>query len=68
VQHYLRDHEIDYPVPIDNDFSTWNQYGNRYWPAMYLIDKSGVIRYQRVGEGGHQEIEQMIQSLLQENK
>jgi thiol-disulfide isomerase/thioredoxin len=68
VQHYLRDHEIDYPVPIDNDFSTWNQYGNRYWPAMYLIDKSGVIRYQRVGEGGYQEIEQTIQSLLQENK
>jgi thiol-disulfide isomerase/thioredoxin len=68
VQHYLRDHEIDYPVPIDNDFSTWNQYGNRYWPAMYLIDKSGVIRYQRVGEGGNQEIEQVIQSLLWENK
>jgi len=68
VQHYLRDHEIDYPVPIDNDFLTWNQYGNRYWPAMYLIDKSGVIRYQRVGEGGYQEIEQTIQSLLQENK
>ncbi|MEP6889238.1 MAG: redoxin domain-containing protein [Nitrospirota bacterium] len=68
VQHYLRDHEIDYPVLIDNDFSTWNQYGNRYWPAMHLIDKSGVIRYLRVGEGGHQEIEQMIQSLLQENK
>jgi len=68
VQHYLRDHEIDYPVPIDNDFSTWNLYGNRYWPAMYLIDKSGVVRYQRVGEGGYQEIDQMIQSLLQENK
>jgi thiol-disulfide isomerase/thioredoxin len=68
VQRYVRDHEIDYPIPIDNDFSTWNQYGNRYWPAMYLIDKAGVIRYQRVGEGGYQEIEQMIQLLLQENK
>lgn len=67
VQRYLKDHDIRFPVPIDNDFATWNRYGNRYWPAMYLIDKQGVIRHVRIGEGGYQETERLIQSLLQEH-
>lgn len=66
VRHYVQEHEIRFPVTIDNDFSTWNKYGNRYWPAFYLIDKHRVIRYVRVGEGGYQETEQMIQTLLEE--
>ena len=66
VQAYLRDKDIRYPVPIDNDFATWNRYGNRYWPAMYLIDKRGIIRTVRVGEGGYAETERWIQSLLAE--
>src|SRR5215469_7369149 len=44
VKQYIRDHDIPFPVSIDNDFSTWNRYGNRYWPAMDLIDKQGTIR------------------------
>ena len=64
VTRYLKDHDIRFPVPIDNDFSIWNRYGNRYWPAMYLIDKQGVIRYVRIGEGGYQETERLIQGLL----
>jgi hypothetical protein len=36
---------------IDNDLATWNRYANRYWPAMYLIDKCGGVRYRRIGEG-----------------
>lgn len=66
VKKYIREHDIRFPVPIDNDFSTWNRYGNRYWPAMYLIDKRGTIRYVRIGEGGYQETERLIQSLLAE--
>lgn len=66
VKQYIQEHDIRFPVPIDNDFSTWNRYGNRYWPAMYLIDKHGTIRYVRVGEGGYQETERLIQSLLVE--
>ena len=66
VTRYLKEHDIRFPVPIDNDFSTWNRYGNRFWPAMYLIDKQGVIRYVRVGEGGYQETERLIQALLAE--
>ncbi|HEY7531615.1 MAG TPA: redoxin domain-containing protein [Nitrospiraceae bacterium] len=66
VKKYLLEHDIPFPVPIDNDFSTWNRYANRYWPAMYLIDKKGIIRYVRVGEGAYQETELQIQSLLAE--
>ena len=66
VKQYIRDHDIPFPVSIDNDFSTWYRYGNRYWPAMYLIDKQGTIRYVRIGEGGYQETERLIQGLLAE--
>jgi thiol-disulfide isomerase/thioredoxin len=66
VKQYIREHNIRFPIPIDNDFSTWNRYGNRYWPAMYLIDKRGVIRHVRIGEGGYRETEQLIQTLLAE--
>jgi thiol-disulfide isomerase/thioredoxin len=66
VKQYVQEHDIRFPIPIDNDFSTWNRYGNRYWPAMYLIDKQGVIRHVRVGEGGYHETERLIQLLLAE--
>jgi thiol-disulfide isomerase/thioredoxin len=66
VRRYIKEHDIRFAVPIDNDFSTWNKYGNRYWPAMYLIDKGGTIRYVRIGEGGYQDTERFIQSLLAE--
>jgi cytochrome c biogenesis protein CcdA/thiol-disulfide isomerase/thioredoxin len=58
--------EIDYPVAIDNDFGTWNAYGNRYWPAKYLIDRDGHVRYVHFGEGAYAETERVIRSLLAE--
>lgn len=67
VKRYLKEHDIRFPVPIDNEFSTWNRYGNRYWPAMYLIDKRGIIRYVKIGEGGYRETERQIQVLLAES-
>jgi hypothetical protein len=66
VNRYIKEHDIPFAVPIDNDFSTWTKYGNRYWPAMYLIDKQGVIRYVRIGEGGYQETKRLIQAYLLE--
>ncbi len=66
VKQYLREHEIRYAVTIDNDFAAWNRFGNRYWPAMYVIDKHGVIRAVRIGEGGYQETERLIRTLLME--
>jgi thiol-disulfide isomerase/thioredoxin len=66
VKRYLGDHDIRYAVAIDNDFVTWDRYGNRYWPAMYLIDKQGIIRYTRFGEGGYFQTERQIEALLAE--
>lgn len=66
VSAYLRQHGITYPVVIDNDFGNWNRYANRYWPALYLIDKRGVLRYTHIGEGGYGETEGMIATLLAE--
>ena len=66
VKRHIRKNDIRYAVPIDNDFSTWDRYGNRYWPAFYLIDKQGIIRYVRFGEGGYAQTEEQIQTLLAE--
>ncbi|MGH7166300.1 MAG: hypothetical protein ACREIS_12340 [Nitrospiraceae bacterium] len=66
VKRYIHEHNIRYAVAIDNDFTTWNRFVNRYWPAMYVTDKQGVIRYVRVGEGGYRETELVIQTLLAE--
>ena len=57
---------IKYPVVLDNDFSTWNAYGNRYWPRKYLIDIDGFVVYDHIGEGGYEETEKKIQELLDE--
>jgi len=57
---------IEYPVAIDNDFANWRRYRNRYWPAWYLVDKRGVIRFTHVGEGGDAETRQWIETLLVE--
>ena len=57
---------IEYPVAQDNDGLTWNAYNNMYWPAFYLIDKRGRIRYVHIGEGAYDETEANIKSLLAE--
>lgn len=57
---------IKYPVVLDNDFSTWNAYGNRYWPRKYLVDIDGFIVYDHIGEGAYEETEKKIQELLGE--
>ncbi len=57
---------IGYPVVLDNDFSTWNAYGNRYWPRHYLIDIDGFIVADHTGEGGYEETERQIQAALVE--
>lgn len=66
VQKAVNKFGIKYPVVLDNDFSTWQGYGNQYWPRKYLIDIKGNIVYDHIGEGGYEETEQRIQALLQE--
>ncbi|MBP6859600.1 MAG: cytochrome c biogenesis protein DipZ [Candidatus Magasanikbacteria bacterium] len=57
-------YSINYPVALDNNFGTWNNYNNHYWPAHYLIDKAGNIRYYHFGEGKYEETEAAIAQLL----
>lgn len=58
--------DIQYPVAQDNDGATWRAYKNHYWPALFLIDKQGHIRYVHVGEGRYKQTEENIQALLAE--
>lgn len=57
---------IEYAVAQDNDFGTWRALNNRYWPAKYLVDRDGYIRYNHFGEGAYQETEDKIRELLVE--
>ena len=62
----VQEADIQYPVVLDNNYDTWNAYNNLYWPAWYLIDADGFIRYKHFGEGAYDETEKKIQELLEE--
>jgi thiol-disulfide isomerase/thioredoxin len=66
VERAVREHGLEYPVGLDNDFVAWNAYGNRYWPTMYLIDRAGQIRYTQIGEGNYGCTETAVRTLLAE--
>lgn len=51
VQNAVKKFNITYAVALDNNYSTWDAYGNEYWPADYVVDKNGDIRYENFGEG-----------------
>ena len=62
----VEQHDLGWRMAQDNDFRTWRSYNNRYWPAKYLIDHEGVIRYRHFGEGRYDETEEWIRDLLEE--
>ncbi|MGR9173707.1 cytochrome c biogenesis protein DipZ [Hyphomicrobiales bacterium] len=66
VKRAVGDFKIGYPVAIDNDYRIWRAFDNSYWPAHYLIDARGHIRYHHFGEGNYGQTEQAIQDLLHE--
>ena len=66
VRGAVKEYGIGWPVALDNDMTTWKAYRNRFWPAKYLIDKDGVIRYTHFGEGAYAETEERIRDLLEE--
>jgi thiol-disulfide isomerase/thioredoxin len=66
VKAAVQDFQIKYPIILDNNYVNWNAYGNNYWPRDYLVDNQGLIRYNHIGEGGYDQTEQMIKSLLSE--
>lgn len=66
VESAAQDFSLTYPIMQDNNFATWRAYDNHYWPAKYLIDKNGYVRYTHFGEGEYDETERVIQNLLNE--
>jgi len=60
----IKRYGIHYPVAMDNHFTTWRSYSNRFWPTKYLIDQEGRIRFRHIGEGGYLEMENAIRKLL----
>jgi hypothetical protein len=58
--------DIPYAVVLDPDFAVWREYGNRGWPARYVFDRRGVLRFVHWGEGEYEETERVIQELIAE--
>ena len=58
---------ITYPIAIDNMTSTFNNFRNQYWPARYLIDATGQVRYFKLGEGDYDQTESLVRQLLKQN-
>ncbi len=66
VERAAEEFGLTYPIVQDNQYQTWNAYGNQYWPRKYLIDIDGYIIYDHIGEGGYAETEAQIQRALAE--
>ncbi|KIG09917.1 cytochrome c biogenesis protein DipZ [Caballeronia concitans] len=64
VKRALRDLNVSYPVAVDNDYRIWQAFGNRYWPAFYIVDAEGRVRYHHFGEGNYDDAERSIRQLL----
>lgn len=62
----VEEYKIEYPVVQDNEFITWKRYNNRYWPAVYIIDKDWKIRFVHFGEWGYEKQREVIKQLLTE--
>jgi cytochrome c biogenesis protein CcdA/thiol-disulfide isomerase/thioredoxin len=66
VRKAVHDLGITYPVAMDNNYAIWRNFSNEYWPAHYFIDATGKIRFHHFGEGGYDESEKWIRTLLEE--
>jgi thiol-disulfide isomerase/thioredoxin len=64
VRRAVEEREIDYPVAVDNDYQVWSAFANHFWPALYFVDREGLIRDHHFGEGRYEESELVIQELL----
>ena len=64
VRRATRELGVAYPVVIDNGFAIWRAFENHYWPAVYLVDGDGRIRFHHFGEEAYEETERAIQKLL----
>ena len=67
VRDAITRNNLSWPIAMDNEMETWRAYRNNYWPRVYLIDASGTIRFDHIGEGGDDLIQTRLRSLLREN-
>jgi cytochrome c biogenesis protein CcdA/thiol-disulfide isomerase/thioredoxin len=66
VQAAIRENGLRYPVAQDNRLATWGAWGNQYWPADYLVDARGRVRFTQFGEGGYEKTERAVRRLLRD--
>jgi thiol-disulfide isomerase/thioredoxin len=66
VRRAVKELGLAFPVAVDNDYAVWRAFRNSAWPALYLIDAQGRVRYRHLGEGEYERSEKMIQQLLAE--
>jgi hypothetical protein len=64
VRREVKAREIDWPVAVDNHYEIWRAFSNNYWPALYFVDREGVIRHHHFGEGQYEQSERVIGQLL----
>jgi thiol-disulfide isomerase/thioredoxin len=64
VRRAVGDYRITYPVAVDDDYAIWHAFANHYWPALYFVDRDGIIRDRHFGEGRYERSERVIQELL----
>lgn len=67
VENAVRTLSVTFPVAMDSNYRIWQSFNNQAWPAQYLVDAKGRIRYHHFGEGDYGGIERVIQELLKEN-
>jgi hypothetical protein len=66
VRWAARGMDVKYPIAVDSDYAIWRAFDNHYWPAVYLADVNGRIRFHHFGEGAYDQTERAIQTLLSE--
>jgi thiol-disulfide isomerase/thioredoxin len=66
VRRAAKELRVSYPIALDTDYTIWQAFANRYWPAVYIADAQGRIRHHQFGEGGYAECEMVVQRLLRE--
>jgi thiol-disulfide isomerase/thioredoxin len=64
IRAHIEERELEYPVAVDSEYRIWSAFANNYWPALYVADVEGAIRFHRYGEEGYEESERAIQQLL----
>jgi thiol-disulfide isomerase/thioredoxin len=66
VRRAAQEMRVAYPIAVDSDYATWHAFANHYWPALYLADAQGQLRYHHFGEGAYEQSERVLQHLLTE--